>query len=97
MYVLIGEGYDVIQHRICTVHWVSIGESFVNEEYEENVALFTTKEKAIDFAESFRLKQCKKLSFSSPQVFRRRSRMGRYVNYRVEEYNAEHLDIDPIK
>lgn len=87
MYILIGEGYDLSQTRV--------GGDFEEYPFEVHVALFTTKEGAIHFAEQFRLKHPKHQSFRAPQVFNRKSRMAQFTSYRVEEHVEEVLEIDP--
>lgn len=87
MYVLIGEGYSVSQDRV--------GGDFVEHDFEEDVALFTSKADAKAFAENVRLKTPKPASFAAPQVFRITSRMAPYTSYRIETYDEIKLDINP--
>lgn len=88
MFVLIGEGYDVVQHHI--------GESFVQEDFETRVALFDVEADAKAYAESFRLSNPRSQSFSSPQVFRANSPMCLFVSYRIETDEKEFLPVNPI-
>ena len=87
MFVLIGVGYNVVQHRI--------GEAFEQDDFEERVALFDTSEAAEQYAESFRLARPQRQSFSSPQIFRGSSLMSNYVSYRIEDDTPEVLPHNP--
>jgi len=86
MFVLIGEGYDVVQERV--------GEGFVDKDFEERIALFSSVDGARAYAEAYRLKHVQHMSFSAPQVFRRNSPMASFTNYRVEI--VEDLEVDPV-
>lgn len=57
---------------------------------EEIVALFTTEEKAIKYAEDSKLKQP-----SSGKKFRNKSLLLGFDYYHIELYSPEHHQIDP--
>ena len=87
MFVLIGEGY--------TLEQTYYDEPFHKCWFEDQIALFDCKKEAKSWAESFRLKVERKNTWTAPTVFRKKSPMGQYVSYRIEEYGLEKLPINP--
>ena len=85
-YVLIGEGesVDLVER-----------DRWETTYYEENVATFDTKELAEDYIEKSRLRQRKRVTYGSDDVFRNKSMLCRFVDARIEIYEEEELENNP--
>lgn len=86
-YALVGHFVEVYQPRI--------GESFVDDEHEEIVALFSSEQAAKEYERAARLKHRQRRSFASDKVYRSNSLLCDCESAHIEPYDPPEYPMDP--